>query len=80
MFTRDNLLALLNAQPFIPFRLHLNNGSIVEVRSPEHVLVLRHYAVVALPDPQATDGSWDQCVTVWYAYVTRVEMLDPVPA
>jgi hypothetical protein len=50
------------------------------VRSPDHVLVLRHYAVVALPDPQATDGSWDQCVTVWYACVTGVEMLSPAPA
>jgi hypothetical protein len=80
MLTPDKMRSLRNAQPFIPFRLHLNNGSSVEVRSPEHVLVLRHYAVVALPDPQATDGSWDQCVTVWYAYVTRVEMLSPAPA
>jgi hypothetical protein len=80
MLTLDQLRALRNAQPFVPFRLYLNNGSSVEVRSHDQVLPGRLYAVVALPDPQATDGSWDQCVTVWYAYVTRIEMFNSVPA
>jgi hypothetical protein len=79
MFTLDNLRALLNAQPFIPFRLHLSNGSSVEVRSREQVLGLRHLAVIALLDPQATDMVWDRYMNVWYMHVTSVEMLGMGP-
>ncbi len=79
MFIRDNLLARLNAQPFIPFRLHLSNGSSVEVRSREQVLALRSLAVVALLDPQAEDTVWDRWMNVWYVHVTSGEMLGHGP-
>lgn len=79
MFTLDNLRALLSAQPFIPFRLHLSNGGSVDVPSRELVLAGRHFAVVALLDPQATDMAWDRYMNVWYLHVVGVEMLSAGP-
>jgi hypothetical protein len=79
MFNLDNLRTLLNAQPFIPLRLHLSNGSFVEVRSREQVLPARLYALVALLDPQAADSFYDRHVYVWHVHVTSVEMLGAGP-
>lgn len=75
MFTPNDLLRLLNPQPFVPFRLHLSDGTSVEVRSKEVVLPGRHYAVIGLLDPDATDTLLDRWVVVWYMHVTHVEML-----
>ncbi len=77
MFTLDSFRTLLNRRPFIPFRLHLSDGGAVEVRTREQVFLLRHYAVIGLLDPQATDEVYDRYTTIWYMHVTRAEMLGP---
>jgi hypothetical protein len=77
MFTLDGFRALLDRQPFIPFRLYLGDGGSVEVRSREQVFLLRQYAIIGLLDPQATDSIADRYATVWYMHVTRAEMLSP---
>ena len=77
MFTIDHFRALLNNQPFVPFRLHLSDGGFVDIRSREQVSLLRQFAFVALLDPQATDTVYDRFMFVWYPHVTRVEMLGP---
>lgn len=75
MFTLDNLRSLLNARPFVAFRIHLSKGEAVEVRSKELVLPGRHFAVIGLLDPDATDTAFDRWTVVWYLHITRVEML-----
>jgi hypothetical protein len=77
MFTLNDLRALLNAQPFIPFRLWMSDGGSVEVKSREQVMPLRHFALVGLLDPKARDTAFDRYMTVWYLHVTRHEMLGP---
>jgi len=77
MFTFDDMRGLLNAQPFIPFRLHLSDGGAVEVRHREFVNAGRRYAVVGLPDPADPDAPFDRHLVVWYMHLTRVEMLTP---
>jgi hypothetical protein len=77
MFTHDNLRTLRNARPFVPFRLVQSDGGAVDVRSPEVVLVGRHFAVVGLLDLDATDTLIDRWVTIWYMHVTRAEQLSP---
>ncbi len=79
MFTLESMRSLLNNRPFVPFRLHLSDGGTLEVRSPEQVFALRHYAYVGLLDPNATDSIYDRATLVWYMHVTRVEMLGPGP-
>ena len=75
MFTLNDLRNLLNARPFVPFRLWLSDGGHVEVKSREQVMLLRHFALVGLLDPAAADTSFDRYMTVWYVHVTRHEVL-----
>jgi hypothetical protein len=79
MFTRENLIALLQARPFVPFRLHLSDGGSLDVRSPEVAMVGRRFALVGLIDPGATNALFDRWAVAWYLHVTRVEMLDAGP-
>ena len=77
MFTPTAMSALLNAQPFVPFRLHLSHGGAVTVPSREMVLPGRNFAVVGIPDPRSADNLADIWTTVWYMHVTQTEMLAP---
>ena len=77
MFNADNLLTLLRARPFVPFRLVLSDGGTVEVKTSEVVLPARHLMVVGLLDPTTNDTLIDRWMTVWYMHVTRVEQLAP---
>ncbi len=80
MFTANELLSLIKARPFNPFRLTLSDGGVVEVRSPEVVSVGRNRAIIGLLDPNATDTLYDRWVLVWYMHVTRVELLNAGPS
>ena len=75
MFNLDAMRALVNARPFVPFRLWMSDGGNVDVRSPELVLADRPFALIAQLDPEAADQSFDRYRTVWYMHVTRNEML-----
>ena len=77
MFTLDHLRALLQARPFVPFRLVPSDGGTVEVRSSELVFPGRQMAVIGLLDSTANDTAWDRFIIVWYMHVTSVEMLGP---
>jgi hypothetical protein len=79
MFTPIDLRTLLNTAPFVPFRIHLSDGTPVDVRSKEVVLPGRHYAVIGLLDPDATDTLFERWAVVWYMHVTHVEMLGTGP-
>jgi hypothetical protein len=80
MFTRDDMQALLNTRPFVPFRLWLSDGGHIDVRSSEQVLPLRRYALVGLLDPKAAEEAYDRHATIWYMHVTRHEALTPGPS
>ncbi len=78
MFTRDDLIRLLTATPFVPFRLHLSSGGHVEVRHKEWSVVAgRRYAAIGIPDADAPDGAPDRHVFVFYMHVTDYELLLP---
>jgi hypothetical protein len=77
MFNANNLLSLLKARPFVPFRFVMSDGGTVEVKSPEFVWPGRQFATVALLDPTAADTLIEWHTTVWYMHVTRVEQIQP---
>ena len=77
MFTLGDMRALLQARPFVPFRLWLRDGGHVDVRSSELVMAGKRFALVGLLDPDARDTAFDRYVTVWYLHVVRHEMLQP---
>jgi len=76
MFTLDDMKALLTAQPFAPFRIHMSDGGSIEVRHPELVMTGRRYAVIGLPSPDAPDSAFDRHTVAWYMHVTCTEMLN----
>ncbi len=77
MFTYSDLRSLLDARPFVPFRLVMSDGGSVEVRSQEVVLPLRRFAVIGLLDPNSADTPADRYTTVWYMHVSRAEQMQP---
>jgi hypothetical protein len=77
MFTFDDMRTLVNARPFVPFRLWLSDGGHVDVRSPELVFLGRRYAIIGLLDPNSIDEPFDRHVVVWYLHVTRSEEMKP---
>jgi hypothetical protein len=69
----DELLRMVRRQPFVPFRLHVSDGSSYDVRHPEMVLVTRRAAVLAMPDNPTQPA--ERVVTVAMVHVSRLEEL-----
>jgi hypothetical protein len=46
---RNELADALGSRPFRPFRIHVSDGSIYEVRHPELVHLTHHAALVCTP-------------------------------
>ena len=68
------LLRMLRAQPFVPFRIHISGGTVYEIRHPEMVIVLAAAAIVAFPDlanPEMATG-WE---VVALRHMIRLEPL-----
>ncbi|MBI1913673.1 MAG: hypothetical protein HYS12_02790 [Planctomycetes bacterium] len=77
MFTREDLIMLLNAAPFVPFRLHLSDGGAIDVRHRDFVTAGRRYALIGVPDPADPDAPFDRHLVVYFMHVTRAETLFP---
>jgi hypothetical protein len=70
----EDLRNMLMQQPFVPFRIHLSDGRIFDVRHREMVWVGRRVAVVGVFSP---DGYLDRHETVAFVHVVSLE---PIPA
>jgi len=77
MFTFNDMRTLLQARPFVPFRIWMSDGGYIDVRSTEQVMLFRRYAIIGLLDPNASDLPSDRHVVVWYMHITRSEALTP---
>jgi hypothetical protein len=77
MFTLNDLRALLQAKPFVPFRIWLSDGRHINVYSAEQVWLFRRYAIIGLLDPNAIDEPLDRHMIVGYMHITRCEELKP---
>ena len=69
----DEVLRAVRRQPFIPFRLHVSDGSAYDVRHPETILVTRRAAILAIPDDPAYPA--ERAVTVAMVHISRLEEL-----
>ena len=71
---RQNILDLLQQEPFQPFRLYMTCGTVYEVRQPEYVEVQESVMVIRRPDPADPTGqAW--LSTLALHHVTRIEVL-----
>lgn len=71
-----DLLLMLRAQPFIPFRIYLDDGTVYEIRHPELVLLSVASAIIAFPDPErpGLNRSWE---IVALRHMVRLERIEP---
>ena len=72
----DDVLKLLRARPFQPFRISLSDGQQYEVRHPEMALVSRSAVEVGIPGPRGPDGPLQRIVTCALVHITRMELLN----
>jgi hypothetical protein len=76
----NDLIGVLRARPFIPFRLVMTDGVTYEVRHPDMVLVSTTTAVVGYPDP-ANPGVALRYDIIALRLIIRLEMpTQPVEA
>jgi hypothetical protein len=66
----EELRNLLMQQPFVPFRVHLSDGRLFDVRHREMVWVGRHVAVVGIFSP---DGYLDRHETIALVHIVSLE-------
>ncbi len=69
----EELLRRIQQRPFSPFRIHLSDGSALEVRHPEMVLPGRRTALIGIPAPADNVALMDDYVAVDVAHITHME-------
>ncbi len=72
----DDLLQLLRARPFQPFRISLSDGKQYEVRHPETAIVSRSTVVLGILGPQGPDGPVERVVHCALIHITQTELID----
>jgi hypothetical protein len=70
-----DLRSLLRKVPFLPFRLHLTNGTVFEVRHPERAVVGRSTVVLSLPP----ESSLEREAIIALIHIMWIETQVPSP-
>jgi hypothetical protein len=71
----EELRDMVRRRPFLPFRVHLNDGRQYDVLYPEATLVSRRTMVIGFPDPAAKPALEFDGVHVSPATIISVEMI-----
>ncbi len=74
---RDELIRLLRAQPFRPFRLKLSNGAVHEIRHPDMAIVTPSAIYIGVAAAGAHTVAAEDIVIVALVHVNEVEYLSP---
>jgi hypothetical protein len=75
----DDLRALLQRQPFRPFRLVLTNNRTHEIRHPGFAALSRRLLRISVPDASETPSA-EEAVGVALVHIVRYAFLPPQPA
>ena len=86
----QDLLKSVRRRPFVPFRLHVSDGTVYEIKHPELLMVSMESAIVGLPAPPnapaqiadfARNASWSNAVPLgltillWIAVCLAVQFV-----
>ncbi len=72
----EDILEMLRARPFEPFRIYLSDGATFEIRHPDMAVVQRSKVTVAVPGPECPDGPAERTVNCALVHVTRTEIMN----
>ncbi len=76
--TAQELRALLDAKPFVPFRIHMTDGKSFEIQHPDFVWVFRNRLDLAIL-ADASQSIVDHVERCFFLHIVRVEELQPRP-
>ena len=76
----DDVLQVLRARPFQPFKISLSDGQQYEVRHPDNAIVSRSTVLVGVPGARGPDGPAERVVTCALVHITRMEVLNGTSA
>jgi hypothetical protein len=79
MVTPDELLRLLRKRPFEPFRVHLTDGRVFDIRYPELNLVGMTFFDIGIPEEGVEDPFGDRAVNVPLDRISWIEPLGATP-
>jgi hypothetical protein len=74
--TMQEARALLDAKPFVPFRIHLTDGKSFDVLHPEFVWVFRNRLDLAIL-ADASQNIVDHVERCFLLHIVRIEELQP---
>jgi hypothetical protein len=72
----EDILEMLRARPFEPFRIYLSDGATFEIRHPDMAIVQRSKVTVAVPGPEGPDGPAERTVNCALVHITRTEIMN----
>ena len=75
----DDLVGLLRKRPFEPFRLHLSDGTVYDIRHPELAMVGRSTVLIFTP-AAGHPGVFERYDTASLLHVVRLEPIEPPTA
>jgi hypothetical protein len=76
MMTWQEAKSLLDARPFVPFRIHMTDGRSFDILHPDFVWVFRNRLDIAIPAQEAK-GIVDHVERCFFLHVVRAEELQP---
>src|SRR5438105_644627 len=72
---RKQLLELIGKRPLEPFRVHLNDGRVFDVRYPNMVLVLNTFVAIGIPEENVPDPYVERSEYVNLTDIREIELL-----
>jgi hypothetical protein len=74
---REDLRRLLRQRPFVPFRIHLKDGRVFEIRYPDVNLLGERVIDIGIPEPDKEDPFAQYWVFVFFTQIDRVVVEEP---
>jgi len=72
----EDLLELVRARPFEPFRLDLSDGVSFDIWHPDLAIVQRSKVTVGVPGPDGPNGPAEHTVDCALVHITRTEVIN----
>ena len=72
----EDILELVRARPFRPFRIRMSDGQQFEVRHPELAMVGRSRVIVGIPAKRGPEGMIERSVNCALLHITTTELID----
>lgn len=74
--SQQDLLEMLPIRSFQPFRIHLTDGTVYEIRHPEMMVVGRTKALVFFPPDNMELPAIDRYEAISLLHITRLERVE----